>query len=78
MHAAGFYHEQSRTDRDTYVFVNYTNVQPGIYYKFFFSLQSWDLCMIICYIYSTGYENNFVSYDENTITSLGEPYDWGN
>jgi len=29
-------------------------------------------------MYSTGYENNFVSYDENTITSLGEPYDWGN
>lgn len=33
MHALGFFHEQSRTDRDDYVMVLWWNVEPGTYYE---------------------------------------------
>ena len=32
MHALGFYHEQSRSDLDNFVSINWTNIVKGIYH----------------------------------------------
>ncbi|XP_032386820.1 meprin A subunit beta [Etheostoma spectabile] len=52
LHALGFWHEQSRADRDDYV-----NIM-------------WDRI-------SEGKEHNFNTYNDNTSSSLGVPYDYG-
>jgi len=35
MHALGFYHEQSRWERDDWVKINWENIEPGYYGNFF-------------------------------------------
>ncbi|XP_027214325.2 zinc metalloproteinase nas-4 isoform X2 [Penaeus vannamei] len=60
MHVAGFWHEQSRSDRDNYITINKLNVQDGMWYNF--EKYGWDK------IQSLG-----VGYDLESIMHYG-PY----
>ncbi|XP_064107762.1 zinc metalloproteinase nas-4-like [Macrobrachium nipponense] len=60
MHAAGFWHEQSRADRDNYITINTVNIQQGMEYNF--QKYEWNI------IQSLG-----VEYDLGSIMHYG-PY----
>ena len=59
MHALGFFHEQSRTDRDQYVTIHWDNIKPGESYKRQFAKYGqekidhlgaqYDLCSVMHY-----------------------------
>jgi hypothetical protein len=57
LHALGFYHEQSRPDRDDYVIVNFTNIISGMEYNF-------DK-------YTTNVDNFDLPYDYDSIMHYG-------
>lgn len=58
MHVAGFWHEQSRNDRDNHITINRLNVQDGMWYNFekysWGKIQSlglqYDLGRCMCYV----------------------------
>ncbi|XP_021953128.1 zinc metalloproteinase nas-4 [Folsomia candida] len=61
MHTIGFFHEQSRTDRDKYVTINWGNIEPGREGAF----RSYD----------TSYISPFgVAYDYSSIMHYGSKY----
>ncbi|XP_046645178.1 zinc metalloproteinase nas-13-like isoform X1 [Daphnia pulicaria] len=60
LHALGFYHEQSRTDRDDYVTINYENIQPG--YESNFDSYSQDVIQHLGAPYDYGSVMHYGAY----------------
>lgn len=52
MHAAGFWHEQSRADRDDWITINRLNIQAGMDYNF--KKYSWDVIQSLGVEYDLG------------------------
>lgn len=52
MHACGFWHEQSRPDRDNYVSVLWDNIIPGM--EFNFNKYDWNTVQGLGVSYDTG------------------------
>ncbi|CAF0994821.1 unnamed protein product [Adineta steineri] len=66
LHVLGFYHEQSRPDRDLYVTVNHGNIQKG--HEHNFSKYRWGNTVL----------NQNTTYDFNSIMHYGTNYFSGN
>lgn len=74
-HIIGLIHEHQRPDRDKYIRVNEKNIQPGK--KKNSGNASLNILNFIFFliIYTTGYEHNFATWNNNNSRTFGLPYD---
>lgn len=69
MHALGFYHEQSRPDRDTYVTINQGNIERGLEHNF--NKYKWGNTV---YNQNTSYDfDSIMHYGPNFFSINGQP-----
>ena len=68
-HAVGFFHEQSRYDRDDYIFVNWENVQDGILFQDIAFIRSKQHSPITGWKFNqTIFIDSFLQLQPNAIT----------
>lgn len=68
MHALGFFHEHSRTDRDTFVDIIEENIKPG-------ALLSHNTPSLVTHVLA-GMLRNFEKYPQKIVDPLDMPYDF--
>ncbi|XP_031847626.1 hatching enzyme 1.2 [Nomia melanderi] len=68
MHALGFYHQQSASDRDQWVTINWTNVKPGKEHNF----NKYDNQTVTDYGISYDY-TSVMHYSSHAFSKNGEP-----
>lgn len=76
LHAAGFYHEQSRSDRDQFVKIHEENLMPGRINQFQIepglTQSTYDYCSIMHYP-STAFSKNMLPTIECVLSGLSVP-----
>ncbi|KAB7502345.1 Zinc metalloproteinase nas-15 [Armadillidium nasatum] len=62
MHATGFWHEQSRADRDNFITIIWNNIQKGMEYNF--QKYDWNIIQNLGVTYDTG---SIMHYGSNSF-----------
>jgi hypothetical protein len=74
IHAIGFYHEQSRPDRDSYVSINWSNIQSGRSYNFDKYTTAQVTTFNVPYDYDSIMHYSAYAFAVNTNTPTLQPF----